>query len=261
MDMAGPANDQDEGENSDTVDSTGPIDGGGVTGDDDENLEASVAEEVEESSPAATDDGSGETTQGSEQPIDATGEQSSDDGMETDDPVCFPAAATVQLVNGYRKRMEELRPGDLVLVRPGTYSRVFGFTHEDRDYHHGFVELRTRSGHTLRLTNGHYMYSDGIMRKAKEVRIGHTVKLGNGSTSDVMEIGEWSGYGLFNPQTVDGDIVVDGVVVSTYTEAVDRRMAHALLTPLRVMSDWVDVSSFLSRIATGWIRATKAVGG
>ena len=40
--------------------------------------------------------------------------------------------------------------------------------------------------------------------------------------------------GLFNPQTKHGDIVVDGVRVSTYTHAVHRNMAHAMLAPFRL---------------------------
>ena len=39
--------------------------------------------------------------------------------------------------------------------------------------------------------------------------------------------------GLYNPQTVAGDIFVDGVLASTYTTAVEPELAHALLTPLR----------------------------
>lgn len=40
--------------------------------------------------------------------------------------------------------------------------------------------------------------------------------------------------GMYNPQTRHGDIVVNGFVVSTYTEAVRTpTIAHALMTPVR----------------------------
>lgn len=39
----------------------------------------------------------------------------------------------------------------------------------------------------------------------------------------------------FNPQTLDGDILVDGIVTSTYTTAVAPRVARAVLSPLRLL--------------------------
>lgn len=41
--------------------------------------------------------------------------------------------------------------------------------------------------------------------------------------------------GLYNPQTLDGRIVVNGIIASTYTTAVIPEAAHALLTPLRCL--------------------------
>jgi hypothetical protein len=48
--------------------------------------------------------------------------------------------------------------------------------------------------------------------------------------------------GLYNPQTIHGDIVVDGIVASTYTTAVDPQVAHGLLAPLRVLYSWLSIS-------------------
>ena len=39
--------------------------------------------------------------------------------------------------------------------------------------------------------------------------------------------------GLYNPHTLHGDVVVDGVLTSTYTGVVHPALAHALLAPLR----------------------------
>ena len=47
---------------------------------------------------------------------------------------------------------------------------------------------------------------------------------------------EWAD-GLYNPHTMTGDIVVDGVLTSTYTDAVAPSLAHALLWPVRMLSD------------------------
>lgn len=52
---------------------------------------------------------------------------------EEDDSVCFPGSATVQLVGGLAKRMEEVEIGDVVQVGANIFSKVFAFTHRSRE--------------------------------------------------------------------------------------------------------------------------------
>ena len=41
--------------------------------------------------------------------------------------------------------------------------------------------------------------------------------------------------GLYNPHTLNGDIMVNGVKTSTYTAAVAPTLAHAALWPVRML--------------------------
>ncbi len=41
--------------------------------------------------------------------------------------------------------------------------------------------------------------------------------------------------GLYNPQTLSGDIVVNGIRASTYTAAIAPSLAHVALWPVRMM--------------------------
>ena len=41
--------------------------------------------------------------------------------------------------------------------------------------------------------------------------------------------------GLYNPHTMNGDIVVDGILTSTYTSAINPTLAHAALWPVRML--------------------------
>ena len=41
--------------------------------------------------------------------------------------------------------------------------------------------------------------------------------------------------GLYNPHTMHGDIVVDGIQTSTYTSDIDPTLAHAALWPVRML--------------------------
>lgn len=154
-----------------------------------------------------------------------------------DDVVCFPADATVELEGGAVKRMDALAIGDRVRVGSGAtdFSDVFMFTHKMEDAVNTFVQLKLASGDVLRLTPGHYMYANGAMTAAKNVAVGDKIELGSGARTTVASVSSVTDTGLFNPQTLQGDIVVNGVRASTYTTAVEPTLAHSLLAPLRFM--------------------------
>lgn len=129
--------------------------------------------------------------------------------------------------------MSDLRAGDEILVGPNTYSTVFMFTHRLTAGNNDFVSLATKSGMEIRLTRGHFLYINGHLVTARDARVGDAVELADGSADTIASISMVKGRGLFNPQTLHGDIIVDGVRTSTYTTAVEPSVAHILLTPLR----------------------------
>lgn len=152
-----------------------------------------------------------------------------------EDPVCFPAGATVVLASGIVARMDALRVGDRVLSAPGVYSEVLMFTHalSKGEYAGHFVQLTTASGAALRLTAGHLLEAAGKLVRADAVAVGDALRLADGSLSAVVEKIDVADQGLYNPQTAHGNVVVDGIVASTYTDALTPPAAHALLAPVR----------------------------
>ncbi|KAK1862562.1 hypothetical protein I4F81_005130 [Pyropia yezoensis] len=168
------------------------------------------------------------------------------DGDDDDEPACFPAAATVELSTGSVVRMDALRVGDAVRVAPGgggaAFSPVYLFTHADGGARGGppAVRLTTASGAAVTASAGHYVYAGGRLVAAAAVAVGDTLQVvppGGGATtwvvSPVTAIAAVPVAGLYNPQTLAGEVVVDGVRASTYTTAVAPRVATALLAPLR----------------------------
>ncbi len=137
--------------------------------------------------------------------------------------------------NGAIKRMSELEVGDRVLTSRGTYSTVFAFTHRDSSVVSYFVRLDTASGHSLQLSPGHYISINGVISAAWTAQTGDTLLLGNGETTTVTKFSMVQNIGLYNPQTVDGNVVVDGVVATTFTVAVQPSAARALLAPLAMV--------------------------
>ena len=87
----------------------------------------------------------------------------------------------------------------------------------------------------LHVTNGHYLpLATGELIAASEISVGDSLILGNGTIARVVYVSSTLGKGLYNPQTLHGNIVVNGIVASTYTQAVQPRVASMLLAPLRM---------------------------
>lgn len=161
------------------------------------------------------------------------GSGSDDDG---DDATCFPGSATVQLESGAAVRMDALAVGDRVLAAPGAYSPVFLFTHRAARAPAAFLRISTDAGAAVAVTPGHYVPVRGRgLVAARAVAVGDYVGLGDGREAAVLRVEAVRGEGLYNPQTLHGEIVVDGVVCSAYTQAVEPAVAHAALGGLRAV--------------------------
>lgn len=145
---------------------------------------------------------------------------------------CFPSTATVETRTGHI-RMDELREGMEIRTSIGTFSRVFAFTHRDFSARTDFIHIRTQR-HTLSLSPGHYLPVNGRLLAANSVRVGDTVGTMDGPAI-VTSVSVMSDTGLFNPQTLDGTIVVNGMHASTFTTAISPSAARALLSPLAAL--------------------------
>lgn len=210
--------------------------------------------------PAASPDATPTADESPDASVDATVSPADDDA------VCFPADATVVVAGRGRVVMADLRVGDLVAVGGGRPpSRVYAFSHADAAAVSTLVSLTTSAGSadapggeasaaetapvTLRLSPGHYLPVNGRLAAAKTVVVGDTLAAGPaGEPVTVTAVEQVVGRGLFNPHTVDGGVLVDGIRTSCYTTAVHPRVASALLAPAR----WV--------VALGGVSAGRAVG-
>jgi len=147
---------------------------------------------------------------------------------------CFPSDATVELKDGSLVRMDSLKVGQNVRVAAKEHSEVFMFSHMYADALATFVELKTEQG-AIRLTADHYIYVNGLTVRAGSVKVGDLLETAEGKTAVVTGISSVRATGLYNPHTMQGDIVVNGFRTTTYTEAINPTLAHALLAPVRAM--------------------------
>lgn len=150
--------------------------------------------------------------------------------------VCFPSSATVQVrVNGVVRQtaLGNLKAGHEIHVDElGSTSRVFLFTHRRHYGMYKFTRLTTKSGHTITLSGSHYLYANGRLTAARAVRVGHRLRTVSGESA-VVRVESVVERGLIAPHTMHGDVLVDGVVASSYTTAVHPRVAGIMLAPLR----------------------------
>mmetsp|Transcript_14577 Transcript_14577/g.38989 ORF Transcript_14577/g.38989 Transcript_14577/m.38989 type:complete len:698 (-) Transcript_14577:44-2137(-) len=170
------------------------------------------------------------------------------------DGVCFPASATVELRDGRFARMDELMIGDQVRVADGSFSAVYFSGHAMRGTAVEYVVLRGAANQKesseltefqLALSPRHQLYVNGREpRAARDVRVGDILEVvvpSRAATSGVMQqqaqvvrVSRSTMRGAYNPHSLSGELAVDGVRVSSYTELCPARVAHALLAPLRV---------------------------
>jgi desert hedgehog len=131
--------------------------------------------------------------------------------------------------------MDELAVGDRVKVGSNQYSDIFLFTHKVPTVKNNVVVIRTASDRAITMTPRHFIYLNNELVDSATAKVGDKGFLGNGAPGVVSSVSKTVEAGLYNPQTIHGDIVVNGILASTYTTAVTPTIGHALLLPLRAL--------------------------
>jgi len=148
---------------------------------------------------------------------------------------CFPATAKLTLADGTQQSMEHLSVGTRVLsAYAADHSSVYAFSHKDALSHSEYVRIATDSGNSIALSPGHYLHVNGQLRTARSVRPGHVLETHQGTPTRVTLVSREISRGLFAPHTLHGDLIVDNIRVSSYTQALHPVLAHRILAPLRI---------------------------
>lgn len=157
---------------------------------------------------------------------------------------CFPGDAVVYVVTPFDivvpTAMRNLRHGDRVLhgSKSGA-SPVYFFGHKDVSQRALFRIITTVCNETcapseLAISNNHLLsVRNGGLLPARNISIGDMLYGVDGKDRMVTSIRQEIRIGVFAPTTIDGTLVVNGIVVSCYTDIVPVWVAHAILAPLR----------------------------
>lgn len=153
-------------------------------------------------------------------------------------PTCFPGDATVRNVGGEVITMEQLALNEKIAIGNGKHSDIYFFGHRDSEEDTEFIKLSHNAQHQkpLKLSASHYLYVNGLLRTAGSVVVGDVLRGENGNDDlIVMDVEKVEGKGVYAPTSLHGDLLVDGVIVSSYTDAIHPTTAHRLLHPLRLL--------------------------
>jgi hypothetical protein len=173
---------------------------------------------------------------------------------------CFPAEAMVSLEGGDTKPMREVEVGDRVRVLRDDgsvgYEDVYLLTHKDATTASHYVTLTLVSGAKLTLSPRHFIptapdaaaadWSRRLIKGADEIRVGDVVWYEAGSrpqAAEVTAVASSLALGAYNPLTLSGTIIVDGVVASAHSDwfldgvvsaDLQARVYQAVLAPVRL---------------------------
>jgi len=159
---------------------------------------------------------------------------------------CFPEDSVLQMESGEQKMIQDLAVGDVVSTRYG-FSEVFTFLDkraEETALFNKFSFLNENDEvQSVSMTPEHLILAsrDGESAKfilASDVIVGDYIyhKNAAGVTIPVVvsQKEEIEARGLYTPATLDGTVVVNGVVSSSYA-IVSHEVSHMVLAPLRFL--------------------------
>ncbi|KAI8485658.1 hypothetical protein Bbelb_366770 [Branchiostoma belcheri] len=166
-------------------------------------------------------------------------------------PSCFQDSTEVQLQDGRKVVMKNLRPGDLVQVVKSdgslAYSRFLTMLHFEPDKKTTFLQICVEGKNgRIRLTPNHLIYANkkpqgsiGRPIFAKAVEEGMSIFLadeesGKLAPAKVREVKEMEATGFCAPLTKEGTIMADGVAASCYADF-DHGISHTAFAPLRLL--------------------------
>jgi hypothetical protein len=159
--------------------------------------------------------GTGGTSGGSTStPNDSNGNTSSYSGPPTS---CFSSENTVEDLDRGHIKIDSLRIGDLVRTGSGAFSQVYSFGHLDRNMEAEYLQIFSKDlDLPLEVSPDHMLFVSDKAVRASQVEVGDIL-----GENPVIEIRTIQRRGVYAPTTYAGNIVVSGVVASSYVALLD----------------------------------------
>jgi hypothetical protein len=129
---------------------------------------------------------------------------------------CFSGENIVEVQGKGMVKMDTVRIGDFVRVADNQFSQIYSFGHLDKEMVAEYLQIFSGNAHDapLEVTRNHMVYvSTGQIVLALQVRVGDQLQ---GMDHPVVKIQSIQRRGVYAPVTFAGDIMVSGVMASSY---------------------------------------------
>ena len=138
--------------------------------------------------------------------------------------ICFSEHSDVMVEGKGMTRMDALKIGDSVQTADGTFSKVYSFGHKASSQRTQYLQVYAASmdrDRPLEISAAHLIYTQDASKEwrlipAGDLRKGDTLLTADGSPSAVLWIHEVERTGAYAPLTVSGNLLVNGVLASSY---------------------------------------------
>lgn len=116
--------------------------------------------------------------------------------------------------------MDDLKAGDEVRSAAG-FTQVYGFGHRQPGDIGLYVRFSTEDEQTIEIASLHQLFvgRDGSTQYAKDVQLGDELVVDSNLYSKVNKIEQVKKKGIYQPYTIDGTLLVNGVLASNYCES------------------------------------------
>jgi Hint module len=131
---------------------------------------------------------------------------------------CFSATSTLFVRGKGSVAMKDVEVGDMVMTTSQeTFEPLYAFAHRNKGQEATFLKITTDLN-SLEVTEEHLVYIAGKTRpvRADSIKVGDELQAGNGLNAVVKEIVSVIKEGLYAPLVPSGQILVDGVLASSY---------------------------------------------
>jgi hypothetical protein len=162
---------------------------------------------------------------------------------------CFPGDSQVRLESGDTVQLKDLRVGDRVLAMDGAnlpvYDDVILMLDRREDDVLLYYTLRTETGRSITLSADHMVFTSDVhgapmtAKHASDVTTGEYMHVWDANSNTftprkIVTIQIETKQGAFAPLTMQGTVVVDGHVASSYAVRTDHVTAHRYMAPWRL---------------------------
>ncbi|PIK53161.1 hypothetical protein BSL78_09939 [Apostichopus japonicus] len=167
--------------------------------------------------------------------------------------ICFAGTTEVRIKERGIDKISNVRVDDEILVFDENghlfYDKVYLISHAREDENITFVRLQTSSGKDLRISPGHLLPVGNLGSNvtAKDASLGNvifTLQDGVMMPDKVTSVTYELCRGAYCPMTMHGTIVVSDVAASCYTTFFPSPLAHALLSPIRLLFSYLPLPLF-----------------